>query len=250
MDRSTLINICLGIISGVLTTTLLTGSKYAYNNYIGRQRHSFIYKSLKDYPVIQIILPSIRIETFGFDHNNGHMSHNSPPNVLFMPFNESFAVHEITSSIGKIFTDKEVKFIYASQYDESMPVISVGGPSVNEFTNKILTKNFPTFQINYPEATEAKFQGLTFTSEQDKITKTVSKDYGFLFLTFGNNKAPCYVACGILAFGTQVAVKKMLSLKATSGIGKLLITRKAKFMSVEADVEGFNANVGNATIVI
>lgn len=249
MNDEALINISLGIISGIITTVLLNVGKYAISRYNYYQKHSFLYESFKNYQVIQIIMPSIYIDSFGFDSRKAHMSHNSPPNVLFMPFNESSAIYELVVTINRIFTKKDVRLITPAQYNDLHPAISIGGPSVNSFAERSLAKQFPQFNINYPEATAAKIKGLTFTTEQDSLTGIVTKDYGFLFSIVGKSKVPCFIACGILAFGTQVAVKKLIQIRSKSEMGKSLTTKQTSIICVEAEIEEFAGKIGNSITV-
>lgn len=66
------------------------------------------------------------------------------------------------------------------------------------------------------------------------------RDYGFLFLTQMSRGAPCFVLCGILAFGTMMAVESLRSLPQTSEAARLIRRGQKLFVAVEGSVSGLD----------
>lgn len=238
--------IVTGIISSLITAAVVSGIAFWRHKLILKRRHSFIAKELSAYSAVQIVLSSLQIERFKFFHGDENVAHNSPPNVLFMPFNEGRAIAELLNAIKKIHTSIKIKLVLPDQYDPSLPAIIIGGPSVNALSARILKDHFPHFSINYPEATRATFRGWSFQTACDAKNGSLKVDYGFIFSSLSSKGKRCYIACGVLAFGTAVAVDFFINLDAKSQEGKRISDKEQAFIAIEGIVDNYEVRKGGA----
>ncbi len=234
-----MIEIITGIISGLIATAIVSGIVFWRRRLILKRRHSFITQALGNTSTIQIVVSSLYIEKFKFLHDSKDMVHNSPPNVLFMPFNEGHAIAILSNVIKKIYRNIKIKLVLPEQYDSSLPAIVVGGPSVNTLSARILGQDFPDFSINYPEARKAAFKGWSFQTAYDDKSGFIKTDYGFVFSSLSPNDKRCFIVCGVLAFGTAVAVDYLVDLDAKSQEGIKILEKKKSFIAIEGIVDHF-----------
>lgn len=241
-----MIEIVTGIVSGLITTAVVSGIAFWRHKLTLKRRHSFITNELADISTVQIVLSSLQIEKFKFFHENENVVHNSPPNVLFMPFNEGHAIAVLSNVIKKIYRNIKIKLVLPEQYDSSFPAIIIGGPSVNALSARILRQHFPEFSINYPEAQMATFRGWSFQTTCDENSGFLTMDYGFVFSSLNTKGKRCFIVCGVLAFGTAVAVDYFVNLDAKSQEGKKISDNEKVFIAIEGIVDHFEVKHGNA----
>lgn len=94
-------------------------------------------------------------------------------------------------------------------------------------------------QIDYPDAIQARYEGIIFETDRDSATGYITRDYGFIFSYLSPSGERFIVVCGILAFGSQIAVETLLSLSAKSEAGKLLYESPKAFIAILGHVDGF-----------
>ena len=201
------------------------------------QRYGYIRQLLAGHERLQIIVPSVEVERFTFPTDAGEVVHESPRNVLFMPMPEGRAIAALISIFHKINPKLNLQLITANNHDPSVPTFSIGGPSVNPFSKRKLSADFPMFGIEYPAAMRAHYGGLIFETYRDNANM-LTTDYGFIFITQTTQGAPCLVLCGILAFGTAMAVGLFGSLGSSSEAADVIRRARKGFIVAEGKVDG------------
>lgn len=188
---------------------------------------------------IQIVVSSVEISRFkSSSEGSGVISHvQVPPNVLYMPMPEGRAIAKLTSLLHKVNPKIRVQLVTPQHHDPEIPTLSIGGPSVNTFSGKILSADFPEFRIEYPATRRARYGGQFFETHRDS-SNMIIRDYGFIFLTRTARGAPCLVLCGIRAFGTAMAVELLGKLPTRSEAAKLIRQGRKSLIVAEGRVDG------------
>lgn len=188
---------------------------------------------------VQIIVSNVEITRFRFAKVDSKdvVQMNVPPNVLYMPMPEGRAVAELVSLLRTVNPKLTVQLVTADNHDPRTPTLSIGGPSVNTFTARVLNEDFPDFSIDYPTARRAKYEGHTFETLRDADNRLI-RDYGFIFSTRTLKGAPCLIFCGVRAFGTAMAVELFRSLPSRSDAARLVGRARKAFIVADGRVEG------------
>jgi hypothetical protein len=164
--------------------------------------------------------------------------HQSPRNVLFMPMPEGRAIATLTSLMHKINPKVRIQLVTPSSCDPEIPTLSIGGPSVNIFSGKVLGTDFPEFKIEYPAARRARYEGNIFETLRDSENLLI-RDYGFIFVTRCSAAAQRWpVPVSTLAFGTAMAVELFRSLPRGSEAAELIRKGRKAFIVAEGGVDG------------
>lgn len=223
-----LITIFLGVLAGI-----------AWERAKFLERYGHIRSLLKGYDRVQVIVSNIEISRFKFPGlNSGDMMQlNVPPNVLYMPMPEGRAIAELADIVRQVNSKVKIQLVTANSHDPDVPTFSVGGPSVNLFSARVLQAHFPKFSIDYPATKRAKYEGHIFETSRDAENKII-RDYGFVFVTETSRHAPCIVFCGVRAFGTAMAVDLFRELPARSEPAKLIGKARKAFIVGDGRVEG------------
>jgi hypothetical protein len=201
------------------------------------RRYGYIREFLGGSQRVQIIVSSIELKRFSFPTDGGERTHISPRNVLFMPMAEGQAIGNLISLLHKANPKVRVQLITPTGHDPSVPTFAIGGPSVNSFSAKVLPADFPEFKIEYPAARRARYDGHIFETCRDN-NNMLTRDYGFIFLTRTRRGAPCVVLCGVLAFGTAMAVDLFGALADRSEAAALIRKGHKGFIVAEGTVDG------------
>lgn len=160
-----------------------------------------------------------------------------PRNILYMPMPEGRAIAQLMSLLHEVSPRLKIRLVTAGNYDPEVPTFSIGGPSVNAFTAKTLSIDFPDFSIYYPATKKARYQGHTFETLRD-TDGSLTRDYGFIFLTRTTKGAPCMIFCGVRAFGTAMAVDLFSALPGRSDAARLLRRSHKAFIAADGEVAG------------
>lgn len=193
------------------------GGKTAWDRLSRRHRFGHLYNGRRDRGV-DLILPSIAVQQFDVRDPRGlllDVVHVVPPNVLYMPMAEGSSIAKLAFALRSIPGSGPVTFVTSDAYAErDRPLISVGGPSGNDVSGRLLETHLPEFAIDYPQATAATLGSRTFHVQYAKGSEEVSEDWGFiLVIPRSGNHPGSVVLFGILAFGTEIATQAFLELR-------------------------------------
>lgn len=212
----------------------------------GRRRHGHLARLIDRRQGINVVLPSIPIESFPVRHLSEPEAtlHASPPNVLFMPLNEGVAIGRLSLALRSVAGKAPVNFVSCERFNaDERPIISIGGPSVNVISGRLLEEWAPSFAVDYPDATCARIGSTTFGVAYNS-RKEVTEDWGFILTTRSRaNDQPLIVLCGVLAFGTQIATQALMDLRRLHATAAQAIASKDPAMIVvNGKVDGFGVH--------
>jgi hypothetical protein len=204
------------------------------------RRWGYIRALLARHRRVQIIVSSVEISGFKFatgGPENTITKLQVPRNILYMPMPEGRAIATLVNTLKRIDPKLKIQLVTANNHDPEVLTFSIGGPSVNSFSHKILGSDFPEFAIDYPATRRARFEGHSFETLRtpDNI---LTRDYGFIFVTRTTRGAPCIVFCGIRAFGTAMAVEMFRSMPPNSESAQLIRKCHKAFIVAEGKVNG------------
>ncbi|MFD7908392.1 hypothetical protein ACFVSN_25095 [Kitasatospora sp. NPDC057904] len=200
-------------------------------------RYGFLRALLAPYSRVQIITPSIEAAEFAFARDGLRLTARAPKNVLFMPMAEARAIAQLIDLLRKVNRKATIELVAAGAQDPRMPTFSIGGPSVNPYTEGVLGAVFPDFRIEYPQAARARWGGMTFEALYNASDELI-RDHGFIFVTRTPRHAPCVVLCGVFAFGSAMAVEALAGAGRKSPLAALFRSGEKGFVAVEGRVIG------------
>jgi len=192
--------------------------------------------ALRGYQRIQVVVSSVSVEEFPFEHMGVQVVHDNPPNVLFLPLPEGRAIASLIELIRRTQRKVTIDVITPANVIPTDPVFVIGGPSVNPLTKKICQDEFPQFSIEYPDARRAHFDNITFDARRSAVDDSVEHDCGFIFITTTSKGAPLFVFCGLTAYGTAAAVDWFASAQRATDAGLLIRNVHKGFVAVNASV--------------
>lgn len=190
----------------------------------------------------QIIVSSVEISRFrpvGSDDALGPVQ--VPRNVLYMPMPEGRAIAELIEALHRVQPKLRIRLVTAENYDPEILTFSIGGPSVNKFSARILNADFPDFNIYYPATKRARYGGHVFETRYDADGR-LTRDYGFVFVTRTSRNAPCIIFCGVRAFGTAMAVELFHTIPHRSDAARLIRKSTRAFLAADGEVDGLVEN--------
>jgi hypothetical protein len=199
--------------------------------------------AIHGYPRIQVVVSSISVDAFPFEHDGVEVVHDNPPNVLFIPLPEGRAIASLIELLRRAQRKATIDVITPDKIIPTDPIFAIGGPSVNPLTRKIVHDEFPQFSIEYPEARRAHFENMTFDARRASTDDSVEHDCGFIFITRTNKGAPIFVFCGITAFGTAAAVEWFAMAQRRSDAGILIRRVNKGFLAINAGVSDLDLGV-------
>lgn len=185
---------------------------------------------------VQIVLPSTRIGDFEIKGSQGDRA-TQPSNVLMMPLPEGSGVAQLILALRTLTrrtnicltTDDAVSADYGL-------TISIGGPSVNLETRRMLREH-PRFEITYPEHV-AEYADWSYVPKRTDGGEIVT-DFGFVFLHRDKTKVKIS-CCGVWGAGTEAAIEGLLKL-ADKDLYRQLRSRTTLFMAFRTDLDGLHA---------
>ena len=238
------IGIAIGVVSGLFVTGILASGTVLRQRARLRTAHGHLHSLRSERPHAEIVVPSIPLQTFvpSTVVSQGQPLIN-PTNVLFMPMSEGGSISEIHFVLRTIWKETNISLI---PHDEWHPgdlfTISVGGPSVNSVSYRILKAEFPEFGFNYPDATSAHFRSTTFLPELN-VDGALTEDFGFIFVSQPiANQGRRVVLCGISAFGTEIAAKCFLGLLPSPELSRRIKSGQRLFAVARGRIEGLKVS--------
>lgn len=202
------------------------------------RRYGYIRTFIGKADKVPIIVSNIEVSRFKFANESQETIRlQVPRNVLYMPMPEGRAVGELSGLLHRINRKVTVQLVSPGQHDPEAPTISIGGPSVNSFSARALSAEFPDFRIEYPATKRARYGGHAFETQRSTDDMLV-RDYGFIFVTRTSKNAPCLIFCGIRAFGTAMAVELFRILPNNSEAARYIRRGEKSFIVAEGKIEG------------
>jgi len=201
--------------------------------------YSYIRRLIAGKDRVQIVVSSVEISGFKYTAERPEIRSrvSVPRNVLYMPMAEGRAVAKLTALLHRVNPKVRVQLVTPRNHDPEIPTFSVGGPSVNAFSSRVLRNDFPDFKIEYPTTRRARYGGQVFETRSDG-NNMITGDYGFIFLTKISKGVPCVIFCGIRAFGSSMAVELFGELSARSEAAKLVSHGRKSLIVAEGSVDG------------
>jgi hypothetical protein len=202
------------------------------------RRWGYIRALLGRHRKVQIIVSSVEISGFKFaGPENTFTKVVVPRNILYMPMPEGRAIAALVNTLKRVEPKVKIQLVTPSNHDPEVLTFSIGGPSVNAFSHRVLGTDFPEFSIDYPATRRARFEGHSFETTRTP-DNTLTGDYGFIFVTRTDKDAPCVVFCGIRAFGSAMAVEMFQSLPPNSEAAQQIRRGNKSFIVAEGKVNG------------
>lgn len=166
---------------------------------------------------VKIVIPSFSVPEFTIA--GAKKPAKIPSNVVVMPMAEGMAIGELVKALQAAFGRLEIVITPAEKFsDDGTPFISVGGPSVNMVSKRLLQDASGGFTIAYPEHV-AKYGSTTYEPElRDGCTLT--EDYGFMLYSRTVEDTRYVVLCGVWAHGTHMATRVLVSPRAGLVVGE------------------------------
>lgn len=198
-----------------------------------RRAHGHLVHLLEHCSRVQIVIPGFH---GGWFSPRQRTRARIPPNLRIMPMPEGMGIAALVAAIRAVGRDKPLLVVTpeAVQDVRQELIISIGGPSVNSVSAALLEDRFPEFQIRYPEHV-AGFEGQDFVPERGP-DGVLRDDYGFIFLTRSPSGARAIVVCGVWAFGTELAIRELVSPDPAAAPRRHLFSDAEAFLAFHAPV--------------
>jgi SAM-dependent methyltransferase len=165
------------------------------------ERTSIIHKNSRTLIAVPGFLnPALRV---------GRAIESLPNSVRLIGLLDGLALHRLQDILTKTFDSKAIELRMHDRFDEqTSPIISIGGASVNEMTGSILSKSFLQrgISMTYPSHI-LRVLGDQFSAEI--VADRIEADYGVLLVSKNkwNEEVGCCVIFGIYPAGTSAAVR-------------------------------------------
>lgn len=187
---------------------------------------------------LRIALPQLKVEYWELEELQTKSI--QPPNVPLMPMAEGAAIARLISAIHRYKGACQIDFFTSNgAASDSVPIVSIGGPSVNPVSKTIISEHFPNFKLIYPEH-RAKLGSLEFIPEFQP-DGSLKDDYGFIFVVPNEGGENMVVLCGVWGTGTEMAARAFIDLKMNKEAAELLRLRRKCLFVAKGIVRDFSA---------
>lgn len=228
----------LNILAGLITAGLGFSLGVGYAKIRALRRLWHLERLIPRDRRVQLVLPSAQVKSFLVKGESTEAYF--PSNVLIMPMPEGEAIANLVDSLRNLSrtvhvdltTDEKVSNCYGL-------TISVGGPSVNQYSRRLLTTDYPKFNLKYPEHV-ASYGSTTFFPQRGK-SDDLLEDYGFLFCSHHDAKHCCIVLCGVWGTGTRAAVQGLIQMPSFCDAARSLATSSRTFLVFRTHISGLEA---------
>ena len=182
---------------GAAVIALLTlVSRRAFSRWQQRRRLGVIRSLMSSSVKVSVVLPSFEVP--------GDYRGTARSNIFFMSMPEGAAVAHLSAAINGAHLKADPTYLSHREFREGeAPFITLGGPSVNDVTGRLLKAHCPQFDIVYPEHI-AHIGGMSFTPRVDGEGALI-EDYGFLLMGRTKRGCPFVALWGVMAFGSLAA---------------------------------------------
>jgi hypothetical protein len=222
-----LITAGIGFVSGILYSRI-----QAYHRY--RHLERLIPKDRR----VQLVLPSAEVKSFLV--KGEAIEAFFPSNVLVMPMPEGEAVANLVDALRSLPRGVRVDLTTDDKVSSSYGLtISIGGPSVNHYSRKLLKADHPLFALKYPEH-EAAYGSTSFVPPRGQ-SDDLLEDYGFLCSSRLDAQHRNIVVCGVWGTGTRAAVRGLIELRPSSDAARSLANASRAFLAFQTKISGLEA---------
>lgn len=204
-----MITFIVSVASGLVTAALA----YAYGVARTRLQYMRRFGHLREFVPpdrrVQIVLPSAEVNEFIVKGEG--VSATFPPNVLIMPMCEGSGIARLVLALRSMPSPMEVHLTTDDAVSSAFGLtISIGGPSVNMESRRLLNLYHSDFTLHYPEHT-ASYRSTSFVPRRNERAELL-EDFGFLFIS-KSTQARFVVCCGVWGIGTELAIRGLLELR-------------------------------------
>ncbi|HEV3089176.1 MAG TPA: hypothetical protein VGX96_18335 [Candidatus Elarobacter sp.] len=194
---------------------------------------------------VQLVLPSAQVKDFLVKGESTVATF--PSNVLIMPMPEGEAIATLVNCLRSLPGGVRIDLTDDGNVSRFYGLtISVGGPSVNYYSRRLLATDYPAFTLKYPDHVAA-FGSTTFVPQRGK-SDDLLEDYGFLFCSRHDEEHRCIVLCGVWGTGTRAAVQGLMQLPPSSDAARSLATSSRTFLAFRTEISGLES--GTAQLMI
>lgn len=228
----------LNILAGLITAGVGFGLGIAYSRIRGFQRFRHLERVIPRDRRVQLVLPSAQVKSFLVKGESTEAYF--PSNVLIMPMPEGEAIATLVDCLRSLPRGVHVDLTTDEKVSSSYGLtISVGGPSVNHYSRRLLATDYPVFALKYPDHVAA-YGSTTFVPQRGK-SDDLLEDYGFLFCSRHDAEHRCIVLCGVWGTGTRAAVQGLIQLPPSSDAARSLATSSRTFLAFRTQISGLEA---------
>lgn len=182
---------------GAAVVALLTlVSRRALTQWQRRRRLGVIRSLMSTSTKVSVVLPSFEV--------SGDYRGTARSNIFFMSMPEGAGVAHLSAALNGAHAKADPLYLSHREFKVGgAPFITLGGPSVNDVTGRLLEAHCPQFHIEYPEHV-AHIGGMSFTPRVDDEGALI-EDYGFMLAGRTGRGCPFIALWGVMAFGSLAA---------------------------------------------
>jgi hypothetical protein len=200
--------IVLNIIGGIAVLVLVFYAGRA-SQYISRRAGTRYLRTWLGCNEVFVVLPSFS-KYCGADEFLSSL----PSNVEMMPVPEGAAIVDLIKALEASNRRLKVRMVRTvPDQPNGVPIICIGGPSVNAGTEMLLKRDHREFSIQYPEHV-VEIEGRRHARYKPRINdnRETTEDWGFVATGLVHN-APYVLLFGVHSQGTWAAVHTFISLR-------------------------------------
>lgn len=225
----------LNILAGLVSAGIGFGLGITYSKIRDFQRFRHLERLIPKDRRVQIVLPSAQVKSFLVKGESTEAFF--PSNVLIMPMPEGEAIATLVNTLRSLARGVHIDLTTDDKVSPSYGLtISIGGPSVNHHSRRLLAKDYPLFMLKYPDHV-ASYGSTTFIPQRGK-SDDLLEDYGFLFSSRHDGGSRNMVLCGVWGTGTRAAVQGLIQLPPSSDAARSIVARSQTFLAFKAQISG------------
>ncbi len=224
----------VSVMSGLVTAALGYSFGVARTRLKFRRRFGHLRELIPPDRRVQIVLPSAEVNEFTVKGEG--VTATFPGNVLIMPMCEGSGIARLVLALRSMPSPPEIHLTTDDAVSSAFGItISIGGPSVNKESRRLLKLYHSDFKLHYPEHT-ASYRSTSFVPRRNERAELL-EDFGFLFIS-KSTQARFVVCCGVWGIGTEVAIMSLLELRQLEA-DHFLRDPGPTFLAFHAPVDGF-----------
>lgn len=201
------VDLFIGILGGLMSSLILFTLGLLIRQHNKRRRLGHLERLIPSDRRVQIVLPSAEVTDFRIKDDGSTATF--PENVLIMPMREGMAVGLLANALHSLNRAVAITLTTDDRVSTDFKLtLSVGGPSVNSESRRIL-RTHTNFQLKYPDHI-AEYNSSSYEPRRDANGRLL-EDWGFVLST-KTRESVNVALCGVWGTGTEAAVRGLLSL--------------------------------------